>query len=205
MSKPSSTVDVRAEGKRAVRTALLKVASDLLKREGPQALSMRRIAKLAQCSTGVLYSQFGGKEEIVAALYNEGFERLQATLEAISTSEPLEQVRELNRAYRQFAIANPTHYSVMFARPAPEFSPSEAQLEEAWRSIMPLIRALELCAEKRLFAGEPEAMALKMWTLAHGLVSAEISGHLVMAEDNLAGMHESVMEDFFRAWRHRSS
>ncbi len=205
MAKPFSTVDVRAEGKRAVRTALLKVASDLLEREGPQALSMRRIAKLAQCSTGVLYSQFRGKEEIIAALYGEGFERLKATLEATNTGEPLEWVRELNRAYRRFAVANPTHYSIMFARPVPEFSPSETQLEAAWQSITPLIRALELCAEQKLLASEPEAMALKMWVLAHGLVSAEISGHLLMVKDNLAGMHEAVMEDFFRAWGYRAS
>lgn len=198
-----SSIDVRAEGKRAVRTALLSVASDLLEREGPQALSMRRIATLAGCSTGVLYSQFGGKEEIIAGLYDEGFERLQATLEAISTSDPLEHVRELNRTYRKFARANPTHYSIMFARPVPEFSPSEVQLEAAWQSIMPLVRALEACARQGRLAGEPEAMALKMWALAHGLVSAEISGHLLMAEDKLAGMHEAVMEDFFRAWEHQ--
>lgn len=200
MAESLPTIDVRAEGKLAVRVALLRVASDLLARDGPQALSMRRIAKLAGCSTGVLYSQFQGKEEIIAALYDEGFGRLQAALEATDRADPLEQVRELNRAYRRFAVANPTHYGVMFARPVPEFSPSEEQLEAAWRSITPLIRALELCVEHRLLASEPEAMALKLWTLAHGLVSAELSGHLLLGEGLLNVMHEEVMGDLFASW-----
>ena len=161
---------------------------------------MRRIATLAGCSTGALYAQFQGKEEIIAALYDEGFERLQRALGAADQTDPLEQVRELNRTYRRFAVTNPTHYSVMFARPVPEFSPSAAQLGAAWQSIAPLIHALESCVQRKRLFGEPETMALKLWTLAHGLVSAELSGHLILAEGHLSGLHEGVMEDLFRAW-----
>lgn len=200
MSGANPIRNVRAEGRAATRKGLLEIASGLLEQEGADALSMRRIAKLAGCSTSVLYTQFGGKEGLAAGLYEEGFERLEAALKDVKETEPLEQVRQLNRAYRQVALANPTYYAVMFGRPIPEFTPSAEQREVAWRSMQPLIQALGGCRSKGVLTAKPEAMAMKLWTLAHGLVSAEISGHLPYDKRLPAELHETVMNDLFEAW-----
>ena len=55
---------------------ILEAASGLLSEEGASALSVRRIATAAGCSTMGLYSRFGGKDGVVDELYAEGFERL---------------------------------------------------------------------------------------------------------------------------------
>ena len=55
---------------------ILEAASELLSEEGASALSVRRIATAAGCSTMGLYSRFGGKDGVVDELYVEGFERL---------------------------------------------------------------------------------------------------------------------------------
>ena len=200
------TRDVRAEGKRAMRTALLEIASELLEREGADALSMRRIAKLAGCSTSVLYTQFGGKEGLAAALYREGFERLDAALQTVlqkvDASDPLEKVRQLNHTYRQTALANPTHYAVMFGRPIPEFEPTPELREQAQGSLRHLVQSLEACVGAGKLEGEPSEMAKKLWALTHGLVSVELAGHLE-DEQGVYEMLEATMQDLFTAWSNK--
>ena len=61
---------------------ILEAASELLSKEGASALSVRRIATAAGCSTMGLYSRFGGKDGVVDELYAEGFERLIAAMRA---------------------------------------------------------------------------------------------------------------------------
>lgn len=189
--------NVRAEGKAATRKALLEIAGELLERRGADALSMRRIAKLAGCSTSVLYTQFGGKEGLTAALYKEGFERLAAALAEVNEAKPLAQVKQLNHAYRQTALANPVHYAVMFARPIPEFHPNQALRELAWSTLQPLISALESCVAAKKLKGEPADMAKKLWLFTHGLVSAELAGHPHEAAELIL---DETITSFFKAW-----
>ena len=70
-----------AAGRQAVRRLLLDAASRLLEAEGPDALTVRRIAAAAGCSTTVLYTLFGGKAGVAEGLWREGFERLRQALE----------------------------------------------------------------------------------------------------------------------------
>ncbi len=56
--------------------AILEAASKLLSEEGAGALTVRRIATEAGCSTMGLYSRFGGKDGVVDQLYVQGFDQL---------------------------------------------------------------------------------------------------------------------------------
>ena len=52
-------------------------AANILAAEGPQGLSMRKVAALAECSTMVIYHHFGSKQGLLDAVYVEGFSRLR--------------------------------------------------------------------------------------------------------------------------------
>src|SRR3954454_18322195 len=106
---------------------ILEAASELLSSEGASALSVRRIAAAAGCSTMGLYSRFGGKDGVVDELYAEGFERLIASMKAEPpTDDPLADLRRSAGCYRDAALANATHYMVMFGGAVPGFEPSDA-------------------------------------------------------------------------------
>jgi AcrR family transcriptional regulator len=81
--------NLKAKGQDAKRTALLEIAISILEQEGAPALSMRRIAEQAGCSTTMLYTLFGGKDELVNALYLEGFRRLENVLHTVQNLNPL--------------------------------------------------------------------------------------------------------------------
>lgn len=90
-----------------LRQGILDDASNLLIREGPSALTMRRIAQTVGCSTTVLYTMFGSKQGLVDELYLRGFDILRQALEAVvHPGNPQDYLFALGRAYRSFALAN---------------------------------------------------------------------------------------------------
>ncbi len=199
--KTDSTRDIRAEGKEAMRTGLLDIASQVLEQEGPNALSMRRITEQAGCSTTVLYTLFGGKEGLADGLYLEGFRRLREALDNVKEKNALEQLKSLNRTYRRVALENPTYYAVMFGQPIPEFRPSLESKQVAWESLQPLIKTIEICIKQRQFKkGNAELMAMELWTIAHGLVSVELVGYFPGKVSLADEMHEKALDDMIRAW-----
>src|SRR3954470_17145701 len=95
----------RDRGSEAIRRALLDTASRLLVKEGPAALTMRRLAAAAGCSTTVLYTTFGGKDGIAEALYREAFVRFAKRLAAVPASkDPIGRLLALGQAYRENAL-----------------------------------------------------------------------------------------------------
>ena len=63
-----------------MEAALLTSAADILETEGPDGLSVRRIAAAANVAPMGVYNHFESKFGIVEALFIQGFERLGQAL-----------------------------------------------------------------------------------------------------------------------------
>ncbi len=75
----SSTAESPADKRRlAQRDALLDAASEMLVHGGPDAISLRKLAARIGTSTMAVYTAFGGKDGLIAALFTEAFNRLAA-------------------------------------------------------------------------------------------------------------------------------
>jgi AcrR family transcriptional regulator len=165
-------------GREAQRRLLLDAASRLLEGEGPQALTMRRIAGDVGCSTSVLYSMFGGKAGVAEALWCEGFERLEAALAAVEGDDPLVRLAGLGQAYRACALANRSYYAVMFARAIPGFDPSPVAYEVSLRPLHLLTETVADCVAAGVFRPvDPAHAARVLWAASHGAVSLELAGY----------------------------
>lgn len=177
-SKGTPYAAARAAGKASLRRLLLDTASSLLEREGPDALTMRRIAREVGCSTSVLYTMFGGKVGIADALWREGFDRLTAALDAAKGASPLDRLASMGRAYRSSALANRSYYAVMFQRPIPGFEPSPEAYQASLKPLHALARAAAECIRAGVFrAEEPAHIAGVLWAATHGAVSLELAGY----------------------------
>ena len=90
------------------REEILAAARELLLEVGPEALSLRQVARRADFSPAALYTYFSSRDEIVASLFAESFERLDAYLRRVPTDlPPAERVVELGMAYMDFGRDNP--------------------------------------------------------------------------------------------------
>jgi AcrR family transcriptional regulator len=167
-----------AAGRQAVRRLVLDAASRLLESEGPDALTMRRIAGEVGCSTSVLYTMFGGKSGVADGLWREGFERLRRALDQAEGDDPLGRLAAMGRAYRANALANRAYYAVMFQRPIPGFQPSAEAYAESLRPLQLLVDAVADCIQAGVFRpADPTHVAGILWAAAHGAVSLELAGY----------------------------
>lgn len=140
---------------------------------GVRAVSLRAVAAASETSTAAVYSLFGGRDELVAAVVAEGFERFGAHLSAVaSTDSPRSDLRRLGVAYREFALDSPHFYQVMFGA-------SEPRGESRGSSEAPTFGMLREAVARCVPDAEVdvvEARALSIWALVHGMVSLELNG-----------------------------
>jgi AcrR family transcriptional regulator len=185
----------------ALRVRLLDEAGRLLSDDGPDALSLRRLAKDVGTSTTAVYSLFGAKQGLVRAVFLEAFGRFGARLDAVPRSgDPLTDLLALGIAYRESALADPHLYAVMFGRGLPGFEPEPEDTEVSLATMNPLVDAVRAAADAGLLLDvPPETIAIALWAQAHGLVSLELGGNLPDGFD-LAEHYERMLTVGVRGW-----
>jgi AcrR family transcriptional regulator len=191
---PANRMQRKIAAPETVRQAILDAAGELLLQEGPHALSMRRLAERIGASTIVLYTHFRDKPAILDALFQDGFERLRADLEAVPPSgKAIDHVMALGRAYRKSAVAHAAHYQVMFTRCVPGFEPSAASLAASHRCFDILRAAVQAAAD----AGHPLTHSVThtaqvLWGTLHGLISLELFDYLGSARSGEQRLEQAM-------------
>lgn len=158
-----------------LREGILDDVSNLLMQEGANAITMRRVADTVGCSTTVLYTMFRNKQGLVDELYLRGFDMLRESLKAVSRTDDLRNyIYALCLTYRNFALTNPTYYSIMFFKVIPEYAPGEANLKLGQSSIELLVQAIRDCISDE---GEAWEIARIIWATVHGHLGLELTGY----------------------------
>lgn len=146
------------------REEVVDAAERILEDEGPDAVTMRRLAAALGVRAPSLYKHVKGKPEILAALQERALDRIAAALGAAADRAPAgEELPAMAGAYRAWARAHPRLYELSTRHPLDRGRLSPG-VEEA--AAAPLLRV----TGGRL----PAARAL--WGLAHGLVDLELAG-----------------------------
>ena len=160
------------------RRALLDAAERLLASEGPEAVTVRRLADEVGTSTRAIYSLFGGKEGLYSALFRQASDTFRTLAEGVPRlPDPLDELIPLGLSYRKSALAEPNLYGLLFGRAAPDFVPSEEDVRYARRSQERVHDAVLRCIEaKRITARNPETLLNELWGVVHGLASLELMG-----------------------------
>src|SRR5215510_5802420 len=97
-----------------IERELLSAAEAVLVRDGPGGLTVRAVAAEAGIAPMGVYNRLGGKDGLVDALLIKGFDRLRAAIESADDPDVRTRLREGGLRYREFALANPHFYAIMF-------------------------------------------------------------------------------------------
>jgi AcrR family transcriptional regulator len=159
------------------RSLILEAALRLLTDEGHSALTVRRVATEAGCSTIGVYTWFGGKDGLVDAVWRDGFASFER---ALRRAKPLDgkfgMLRAQAAAYRKWALRNPRYYRVMFMNAVVDHQPSEELVQVSLAAYLALQNAVQTAANKGELATEDlDAVAMACWGTVHGLVAIELS------------------------------
>jgi AcrR family transcriptional regulator len=166
-----------------IERELLAAAEAVLVRDGPSGLTVRAVAAEAGIAPMGVYSRLGGKDGLVDALLIRGFDRLRASIEAVAEQDPLQRLRGCGLRYRQFALANPHFYAIMFENAIPREAMSDVVKEHAGAAFGALVRSVELAAAAaRIIAPDATEVAQQLWNAVHGAVALELKG-LILTPD----------------------
>jgi len=94
----------------------------------------------------------------------------------LPTDDPLADLRRGAVCYRDTALANATHYMVMFGGAVPGFVPSDASHELAHAAFGGLVARVARCTDAGILVGLPDELAEVLWGSIHGLVMLELVG-----------------------------
>ena len=160
---------------------IVAAARELLEAEGPEGLSMRRVADRLGIRAPSIYKHLPDKQALQAAVISDGFDELAAVFErAVHGAD--EPVAALARAYREHATRHPHLYRLMTERPLDRDRLAPGVEERAAR---PLVEAV----------GDEDA-ARALWAFAHGMAILELNDRFPPGADLGAAWAKGV--DAFR-------
>src|SRR3954452_10376942 len=160
---------------RDTRQVIFDAALAILRAHGAGALTVRSVAAAAGCSTTGVYTWFGSKNGLIEAIFVDGFRRFHDAQQTVFDEKGMDLLA-LAGAYREWALANPTHYQVMFQNVVPDFEPSEQARAVARSTFDQLVHAAEATRRARHISTPVDELAHHMWATVHGYVSLELSG-----------------------------
>ena len=181
----------RGEGDR-LRGEILAVAEDLLTDTADaSAVSIRAIADRVGVTPPSIYRHFSDKEELLDAVCENVFTRLDQALEdaAAAASDPLDELMRKGHAYVEFGLAFPEHYRLVFMRqdPALQHGPplEPAAVDDPLAGVAltgsnafgHLVDTVERVVALLPAELRPDAFALacSVWTAVHGITSLRIA------------------------------
>lgn len=160
-----------------LRAALIEASLAIIAKEGAEALTLRSAAREAGVSHAAPYAHFEDKEDLVAAVKDEGFRELFQLLgDALAAlpKDPTARVEAIARVYLSFAAEQPAKYTVMFRRPLTKDPRPEYTYIQTGREMFHLL-SLEFgamaLAKNAKPAFDPLLITMCSWSTLHGLCS----------------------------------
>jgi len=185
MTKPAARRPARKPASRYhhgdLRRALLVEAVRTIGEEGVAGLTLREVGQRLGVSRTALYRHFSDKSSLLAAVARDGFQRFaadlrQGWLEGAGTWRGLDL---MGVAYVRFAVANPSHYRVMFGDYRRLCAKDPDLQADAAASFDVLLQALiALQAAGNIRSDEPRRLAHFVWAVVHGVAMLAIDGQL---------------------------
>ena len=174
------------------RTNILEASIDIVKEEGWQALSMRKIADKIEYTAPIIYEYFANKDAILNELTRTGYVQLGKLMQEAKNklTDPAEQLEAMWLAYWNFAFAEKELYQVMygvevnccaFQNTCPDM---QAPANMLWDKIE------ELIPEEKRTEDYICTKYYTMWSVVHGLISINMT-----RQQTPEGINQQVLKD----------
>lgn len=163
-----------------LRQALIDATELLLADKGPEAFSLREVARRAGVSPAAPAHHFGDARGLLTAVGTIGFDGLAAALkegEARGGRQPQLRLLEQGVAYVEFAMRHPGRFRLMFSD---ALQGDDPQLECAGNAAFMVLEngvreAFGIAPGKDLPAKAGAAL-LALWSVVHGFAHLAIAG-----------------------------
>jgi len=178
--------------KEETRENILDAALEIVKEEGWQSLSMRKIADKIEYTAPIIYEYFANKEGILLELTRTGYIILGADVRGAmaTTSDPAEQLEAMWIAYWNFAFANKELYQLMYGvdmiccemkKSMPEAESSNKLFFDTIEKLVTVENNSEDFVCRKFYT---------FWSIVHGLISINL-----VNKGRGQEMNETILKD----------
>jgi AcrR family transcriptional regulator len=201
---------------------ILDTARRQIAAQGAAALSLRAIAREMGMTAPAIYRYFENRDALVTALILEAYASFGTALESHALQgTAMEDFTALGMAYRDWALAHPEQYQLIFGTPIPGYqAPEEETIPAARKTLLVLVAVIEALRETGILNPQPEYaqlpesiaaamdqfgetapsiyLATLLWSKLHGLVSLELNKHLHYLIGNPEAFYKQELQAILR-------
>ncbi|PWT72701.1 MAG: TetR/AcrR family transcriptional regulator [Bacteroidetes bacterium] len=165
----------RLRQKEEIRAIILDTAWEMVKKEGWQSLSIRKIAEAIEYSVPVIYDHFENKEAILLEFTKQGFQLLFKKLEKAQEKydDPAAKLTAIADTYWDFAFKNKEYYQLMFGLGMAccefEATPETMAIRKLTQDIIN-----ELIGKNKVNSTNSCLKYHTFWSVLHGLISIKM-------------------------------
>ena len=165
-----------------LRRALLLEAVRTIHADGAAALTLRGVGDRLGVSRTALYRHFADKQALLDEVAAEGFRMLRMALREAWGRGGRAGFDAMGVAYVHFALTHPSHYRVMFGAVADRRETdrhSDDGADDSTDAFQVLVDAIVAeQAAGRVRREDPQALALYIWAMVHGVAMLALDGLL---------------------------
>lgn len=146
----------RALARQTVTADILAAARTRLTDEGPAALSLRAVARDVGMVSSAVYRYFPSRDDLLTALLITVYDELGAAVEAAGAAAgraPGARWVAMCRAVRDWSIAHPGDFALLFGSPVPGYAAPRETVVPATRTTLALVRVVADAVEAGASAG----------------------------------------------------
>ena len=162
------------------RERLCEAAERLFAEQGPDAVTMRQLAAGLGVSPMTPYRYFRDKDDILAAVRTNGFNRFAEALETARAKARGARSKgaAVGEAYIDFAFEHPHTYKLMFDLNQPHEADYPELVAAGRRARATMSDYVKDLVADGVLAGDPEQLGMMFWSAAHGAIVLELAGKL---------------------------
>ncbi|GAB4045109.1 TetR/AcrR family transcriptional regulator [Spirosoma litoris] len=195
------TIERKPRSREQTRSGIVKTAKSIARREGWQAVSIRKIADAIEYSAPIVYEYFDSKDVLLDEIRNEGFRHLYKEYDRILSlyRDPEKRLYEISLVQWQFARENPEIYQVMY------------NLDGAYCTIpvyqSETMQAVSAIVCKTIFSFIPKAeesikrLYYQWWSISHGMIAMAMLLKDEQPLDQSEQVYRETMRRFVRDLR----
>jgi AcrR family transcriptional regulator len=164
---------------------IASVALAILEKEGPEAVSMRRVAEAVGITPMAIYHHFPSREALLNTITDREFDRLLSSMQAHPLHGAIEdRLLAVMAAYIDYAFAQPRIFDFVFSRPRPGARQYPKDFRARRSPTLNLVADL-LAAEMKqgsLKKEEVWEVAFALWAHVHGYIMLYRAGRVGLSE-----------------------
>lgn len=171
-----------------LRRVVLDVAVAISRDEGPDAISLRKVARDAGVSHQAPYHHFGDRAGIFAAIAEEGFSKLSEALIASHNKG----ISGMCETYVRFALEHAGHFRVMMRNDLCDLQNYPSALFQADRAFNLLLEEVTTALGNNASDDDIKTHTAFIWSVGHGLATLLLDGPLEIKLEGIADVNALI-------------